>query len=189
MRAERLRMNRVATRMLFAVVLACAARVPTAHAQTLLFDYVGFDYEDSNSNPALFCDVGEGYKGVGEVPFLDVLLSPDTTTYQYTYHFSDLTVTSRNSIGPFVIINFTSGKLRIYEDLKSGGTPANYGIGPPPNGDAPDSFTDGTMILEGDLTGFQYVLNTVTNTGSFDSDFTAVAGSKLGSIPVSDRDG
>jgi hypothetical protein len=184
-------MSRLATRIVFVFVMACAAGIPAARAQTeLLFDYVGFDYEDPNPNPGVFGAVGEGYKGVGEVPVLHLtFLAPDTTTYQYTYFFTDLTVTSRSTIGPFDIINYGPGKLRIYEDSRSTGTAANYGIGPPPNGDAPDSFIDGTLILEGDLNSFQYVFNTDTKTGSFEADFTAVSGSKIGNIPLDQRVG
>jgi hypothetical protein len=182
-------MNRFATRIVFVLLLACAVSVPAARAQTLLFDYVGFDYEDPNPNAVVFGDINEGYKGVGEVPFLDLPLVSDQATFQYTYFFSDLTVTSRNTVGPFIIINYTTGKLRIYEDLRSTGTPGNYGVGPPPNGDSPSSFTDGTLILEGDLTSFQYVFNTVSNSGSFEGDFEAVAGSQIGNFPLDQRKG
>jgi hypothetical protein len=181
-------MNRIATRMVLVLALACAAGVPAARAQALLFDYVGFDYEDLNSNPGLFGDVGEGYKGVGTVPFLFAPLVSNQTNNEYTYYFSGLTVTARNVIGPFVVIDYTPGTLTIYEDSRTSGTAANYGINPP-NGVAPSTFTDGTPILVGNLTNFQYLFNTSSNTGSFEADFEAVGGSQIGNFPLDQRIG
>lgn len=175
-------MNRLATRMIFVLALACAASVPAARAQSLLFDYVGFDYEDPNSNAGLFGDIGEGYQGVGTVPFLFSPLVPQPG-YEYTYYFSGLTVTARNAVGTFVIIDYTPGTITIYEDSV---TPATYGTNPP-NGVAPSTFTDGTAILVGNLTNFQYLFNTATNTGSFEADFEAVGGSQIGNFPLNQR--
>jgi len=185
-------MNRLATRIVFVLVMACAAGIPAARAQTvLLFDYVGFDYEDPDLNPALFGDVGDGYRGLGEVPFLDVLLVTDQTANQYTYYFDGLTATARNTFGggTIIVIDYaTPGTLTIYEDSRSTGTMADYGTNPP-GAVAPPTFIDGTAILVGKLTNFQYIFNTGTNTGSFEADFEATGGTQLGNIPLNQRIG
>jgi hypothetical protein len=180
-------MNRLTTRLVLLLLVLCAVRVPAVHAQSLLFDYVGFDFEYPNPNPAVFEDVGEGYQGVGEVGTLFAPLVSDQTNYQYTYYFDGLTVTSRTAVGPFIVIDYASpGTLTIYEDSRSSGTLADYGTNPP-NGVAPPTFIDGTAILVGKLTNFQYVFNTSTNTGSFDADFEAVGGTQIGNFPLNQR--
>jgi hypothetical protein len=180
-------MKRLSTRLVLVLLMACAVSVPAAHAQSLLFDYVGFDFEYPNPNAAVFQDVGEGYQGVGEVGTLFAPLVSDQTNYQYTYYFDGLTVTSRSTMGPFVVIEYANpGTLTIYEDSRSLGTLADYGINPP-NGVAPPSFTDGTAILVGKLTNFQYIFNPTTNTGSFEADFEAVGGTQIGNFPLNQR--
>ena len=174
--------------LLFAGVLACAA-APAARAQELLFDYLGFDYEHPVVVPGTFGGIGNGYVGLGEVP---VLLSPlvsDQTTYEYTYVLTGLTSVNRLVSGPWVVIDYTGpGTLTIYEDLRVGGTPFDYGVNPP-NGTAPPSFNDGTAILVGEITDFRYVFNTSTGSGSYDATFEVIGGTQFGNIPADQRTG
>jgi hypothetical protein len=180
-------MKRLFTRLVLVLLMACAVSVPAARAQSLLFDYVGFDYEFPDLNPSVFGDIGDGYQGVGEVGSLFFPLVSDQTNYQYTYFFDGLTATSRSTVGPFIIVNYAGpGTLTIYEDSRSSGTPADYGTNPP-SVVAPPTFIDGTAILVGKLTNFQYVFNTTSNTGSFEADFEAVGGTQLGSFPLNQR--
>jgi hypothetical protein len=180
-------MNRLIPRMLFVFFAVCAVSASPARAQTLLFDYVGFDYEFPDLNPGVFGAVGDGYKGLGEVPFLFSPLVSDQTTYQYTYYFDGLTAAVRTPVPPFVIIDYTGpGTITIYEDLRLGGTAADYGTNPP-NLTAPPTFVDGTPILVGKLTNFRYLFNTVTMSGSFDADFEAIGGTQIGNFPLNNR--
>ena len=125
-------------------------------ADTLLFDYLGFDYESPDPNPAAFGEPGSGYIGIGTVPGLFAPLTADTTTFQYTYMVSGLTQVSTQAFGTYVIVDYSPGTLSIYEDAKIGGTGADYGNFPP-NATAPTSFTDGTLFLTGTLNSFQFV--------------------------------
>jgi hypothetical protein len=182
-------MKRSATTILLGLVMLAIVLPSTARAQTLLFDYVGFDYEFPDLNPAVFGSVGDGYRGVGEVPVLYTPLTSDQTTYQYTYYFDGLTASVVQTSGPFVIIDYVGpGTLTVYEDLRLGGTAADYGTNPP-NATAPPTFVDGTAILVGDLTNFRIVFNTSTGSGSFEADFEATGGSQLGNIPIGEREG
>lgn len=182
-------MNRLTTSLLLGLLAASTVTVPAAHAQALLFDYVGFDYEFPDLNPAVFGAVGDGYQGVGEVPVLAAPLVSDQANYQYTYYFDGLTAAVRQTVGSFVIIDYAGpGTVTLYEDPILGGTPFDYGTNPP-SGAAPPTFVDGTAILVGKLTNFRYVLNTATNSGSFDADFEAIGGSQLGNIPINNRQG
>lgn len=168
-----------------ALMLALTAPVK---ADTLLFDYVGFDYESPDPNPGTFGEAGSGYVGIGTVPGLFSPLVADTTQYQYTYLISGLAPLSTTAIGSYIIVDYSPGTLAIYEDSKFAGTGAAYGTAPP-NATAPSTFTDGTLFLTGTLAGFQFVYNSATNTGSYNANFTVTGGSQLVNFPLYQRDG
>jgi hypothetical protein len=173
---------------LFLATCALLAVVPAARAQSLLFDYVGFDYEFPNPTPGVFGEPGSGYVGLGTVPFLFGPLVANTAANEYTYVMQGFTPTSVTPVGSFSIINYSAGTITLYEDPISGGTTADYGIDPP-NATAPSSFTDGTPILVGTLSNFQFVLDTSNGTGSFEAVFTVTGGSQLGNFPLNQRSG
>ena len=177
------------SRPLLCLAAALLLAVPAAaSADSLLFDYVGFDYENPDPNPATFGEAGSGYVGIGTVPGLFAPLVADTTTYQYTYVVSGLTPVSTTNIGSYTIVDYSAGTLSIYEDAKIGGTAGDYGTAPP-NATAPSSFTDGTLYLTGTLAGFQFVYNSATNTGSYNATFTVTGGAQLVNFPLYQRDG
>jgi len=170
-------------------VCSALALAPAARGQTLLFDYVGFDFENPDPSPGSFGETGSGYQGVGLVPNLFAPLVFNTATQEYTYHFSGLTPVGTTVVGHFVIIEYSSpGLLDLYEDSKTTGTPGTYGTNPP-NATAPPSFTDGTLILSGRLTNFRFVLNTTNQSGSFESEFEAIGGSQIENIAPNRRTG
>ena len=181
------RLNRPLALLLVSGLALTAA--PAANAQELLFDYVGFDYEDPIVVPGVFGGIGNGYVGLGEVPVLLPPLMSDQSTYEYTYVLNGLTAQNRFVSGDWVVIDYAGpGTLTIYEDARVGGTPFDYGVNPP-NGTAPPSFVDGTAILVGEITDFRYVFNTATGSGSYDGAFKAVGGTQLGNIPAGQRKG
>jgi len=171
------------------LLAACAvlSLAPAARAQTLLFDYVGFDYESPNPNPGTFGEPGSGYVGLGTVPFLFAPLVSNTVVNEYTFVIQGLTPTII-PVGSFNIINYASGSVSIYEDARLGGTPGDFAPNPP-NAAVPSSFTDGTTILVGTLTNFQIVIDAATGVGSFEAVFNATGGSQLGNFPLNQRTG
>jgi hypothetical protein len=176
---------------MFLGLLALVALTPgAARAQTLFFDYVGYDYEAPNLDAAQFGEVGSGYVSLGFVPGLFAPLVPNTVANEYTYYISGLTSLGQMAIGPFLVISYSAGTLSVYEDAKSGGTPGDFGINPP-NGTAPPSFVDGNLFVTGTLTNFQYIFNTIDGSGSFEADFEVTGGSEVtnGDIPVNQREG
>ena len=170
-------MRRILT-TIFLATFALMAVAPVAGAQSLLFDYLGFDYELPNPDPVQFGEPGSGYVGLGTVPFLFAPLTSNTVTHEYTYVMQGMTPGSVTPIGSYRIINYTSGTITLYEDAKLGGTTADYGANPP-NGVSPGTFTDGTVILVGSLTGFQFVVDTINGTGSFEAVFNVTGGSQF----------
>lgn len=178
-------MRRIVT-PLWVAALALLAFAPITQAQTLLFDYVGFDYQTPANVP--FGAPGTSYTGLGTVPFLFAPLTSDTNNNEYTYVMSGLQPSSQQAVGQFRIINYSSGTITLYEDSKLGGTAADWGSAPP-NAVAPATFIDGTPILVGTLTNFQFVVDTASGTGSFEAVFTVTGGSQLGNFPLNQRKG
>lgn len=176
------------TTLVFLGLLTVPFAPGSATAQTLLFDFVGFDYESPNPNPAAFGEPGSGYFGVGFVPGLFLPLVADTASNEYTYLFSNLTPVSQSTIGSYVVINYSAGTLSIYEDAKAGGTPAAF-VANPPNPDVPSDFTDGTLFLTGTLSGFQIVMNTANGSGSFEGAYQITGGSQFAIIPPDQQTG
>ena len=170
------------------LLAACAvlSMASAARADSLLFDYVGFDYESPNPNPGTFGEPGSGYVGLGTVPFLFAPLVSNTALNEYTFVIEGLSPTSAMPVGSFDIINYSSGSVTIYEDAKAGGTQATYTA---PGPIVPPTFTDGTAILVGTLTNFQLVIDTSNGVGSFEAVFNATAGSQIGNFPLSQRTG
>jgi hypothetical protein len=178
-------MKRKALLLLFTATLALA--VP-AYAQTvLLFGFTGYDYQDPNPDAVNYLAVGEGYKVVGFATSFGALLSPyvDTSTYEYTYHAFNLTVSTRSFAAGFLGVNFLNGgRARYYRDPLLGGTPGTYGTNPP-NATAPSTFIDGTMRIGGHVDNFQLFYNFNTNTGNFQGNMTLDEGPDLIYVPSS----
>jgi hypothetical protein len=174
-------MKKTAIACLLAAVVFGLAGPPAASAQTLLFDYVGFDYENPDPNAATFGELGSGYVGLGEVPGLFTPLVADTANNQYTFIMYGLTAINQNIVGPFIIVDYTAGTLEIWEDSKVTGTAGDYGS-LPPNATAPSTFNDGALFLSAALTNFRFVFNTTSNSGSFESDLVVNGGSQLGNF-------
>lgn len=180
-------MKRAFTILLAAALLSHALPV-AADSPTLLFDYLGFDYEDPNPDPGQFGELGSGYVGIGTVPNLFAPLVADTANNQYTYIMNGLTVSSVAVVGTYLIIDYAGGTLSIYEDSKTTGTTADYGTNPP-GALAPPTFTDGTLFLQGTLSNFQFVVNATNGNGGFNADFAVTGGSQIVNFPLNQRAG
>jgi len=171
------------------LLAACAVLsvAPAARADSLLFDYVGFDYESPNPNPATFGEPGSGYVGLGTVPFLFAPLVSNTALNEYTFVIQCGTPTVL-PVGGMEVVSYATGTVTIYEDSKALGTTATYAPNPP-NGQVPGTFTDGTAILSGTLTNFQLIVDTSNGVGSFEAVFNATGGSQFVNFPVNQRTG
>src|SRR6266545_194292 len=92
---------------------ACAvlSTAPAARAQSLLFDYVGFDYESPNPNPGTFGELGSGYVCLGTVPFLFAPIVSNTALNEYTFVAQGLTPSSITPVGTFNIISYSPGSF------------------------------------------------------------------------------
>lgn len=181
-------MKRSAIALFLGLLALGVVHLPAANAQILLLDYVGFDYEDPDPDNTQFGEVGSGYHSLGDVPGLFAPLVSDQVNNEYTYHIYGLSPVSITPVGPFMIVNYGPGAIDVWEDSRASGTAADFGANPP-NATSPGTFTDGTLILQGALSGFQFVFNTNSNSGSFEAGLTVTGGSQLGNIPANQRVG
>jgi hypothetical protein len=181
-------MKQLALVLLLAVLGFVAPRPHAAEADTLFVYYIGYDYESPNPDPGNFGEPGSQYNALGAAMDMGAPLVPDTTSNNYTFAIQGLTPTLVQNFGTFIVIDYAPGLFQVYEDSKTSGTAADFGVNPP-NATAPSTFTDGSLFVQGQLTNFQLVLNTTSGSGSFNADFTVNGGSQLGNVPVNQRTG
>ncbi len=186
-------MKRLGSLLLCAASLAVGA--PVAHAtgtDVTLFSFTGFDYEDPNPSTGTYLDLGEGYKVVGFVTSVNPTYlgaTYDPSSFEYTFHLFDETVTLRSFFAPFLHVEFSNlaGRARYYRDnFPPGGTAATYGINPP-NATAPSTFTDGTVRIGGNIKDFTLDYNFSTQLGNFQGTMNLDEGGDLSYVPAGQR--
>jgi hypothetical protein len=96
---------------------------------------------------------------------------------EYTFYVSGLISNGTTSYAPFYITTYTGGTIAVYEDA----TPDAVFDPNPPNGNVPSTFTDGTLILSGNISNFNTQTNTSTvhNTGNAEGNITWTGGSLI----------
>jgi len=184
-------MKRKALLLIFTAVLAFA--VPARAADILLFAFTGFDYQDPNSDPVEYLNVGEGYHVVGFVTSFGPDLTPyvDTDTYEYTVYTENLRVASHLFYGTLLVVDFSNGgRGHYFRDLIGGGTHGDYGSNPP-NATSPSTFIDGSLRLGGSINSLNltYDFDPNINTGQFAGQMNLDEGPDLIYIPANRRNG
>ena len=100
-------------------------------------------------------------------------LTWDPVNFEYTVRLGDLVSEGQSQQGPYQIaVAYSGGTLVIYEDPRSGGTPAV-------RCDDPESFADGTPYLVGEVTSFSLFFNSQFNSGAADGRVTFTGGTHL----------
>jgi len=186
-------MKRKATAWLVTLTCLAALTVNARAADLFLLGYTGFDYEDPNSSPATYLDLGEGYRMVGFITSVNpYYLTLDFTNNENTVvvgNPGELLVVARFFTFPLLAVNCSNGHVRYYEDPKVGGASnAIYGTNPP-NATVPSTFSDGTELLGGDMIGFSLTYDTSTNDGSWSATVNLNEGTQLSYIPPAQRAG
>jgi hypothetical protein len=164
-------------------VLAALAFSATAEAGVSIdWDPVNF-YAPPSSTPSNQ-PLGNSLTGVGTVsafgaPFQ--FLNAQDPTREYTIYVSGLVSLGTVTIGApglqFYTTNYSGGTIQIYEDLSPDHA---YGVNPP-NGTAPSTFQDGTLLLAGSFTRFLVQTNDFTafQVGNAEGDIAWTGGSLL----------
>jgi hypothetical protein len=181
--------------LLLLLTLSVIAVPALADNDVFLLGFAGYDYESPNPVPGPdstnYLNIGEGYKTLGFVTSFGTYLAPyvNITTNEYTYYYYDLTVQSYYFDGTFLEVLFANpGRGRFYEDSKTTGTPALYGVYPP-NTTAPSRFIDGTLILGGHIENMVLDYDFGAQQGGFTGNISFDEGSLLAQIPLAQRNG
>lgn len=176
------------------LLLAAVAFAAPAYAQTqTLFGFTGFDYVQSAAPGGLkvnraavpnFLAVTDNYHAVGFITsFSPIVVGPDMVANEYTFHLYDATVATSTLVGDFLEVSFQdNARVRAFEDSRSTGTAAVYGINPP-NATSPSTFEDGSLILGADVDQLVLIYDYSTSQGNFLGNANLDEGSLLGQIP------
>ena len=179
--------------LLALVVVAAPSSAQVCSGQLVKFDACAYAWE-TNYTPYI-SQAGSQLEFVGKVSQFCPPLPLDAAdpTKEYTFDVFGLSAhatTTVNVVGPNTIYSTTYDsngpvQFRIYED-PSMDSPANCALPPnPPNAAVPALFKDGTVILEGTITGFHTQV-TITNTGGksgvFSSSYAFTGGTHLSEV-------
>lgn len=170
---------------LWLLLLSVLVLPATVLAQTdeQLVSFEGFDYEDPDDNPAEFGAQYDWYRVVGYLQSANpAYLTTNFTDNEYTIYFFNLWSQGFTDFGCFRFVNYTDGRVRMFEDSKAAGTHGVFGTNPP-NATSPSTFIDGTLMLGGMVTGFGITLDLCAKTGSFSGDVKFDEGAQLAGIP------
>jgi len=182
--------------LLLLLTAALAFAVP-ARADQFLLGFTGYDYEDPSNvgapgdgSPPAYLNLGEGYRMIGFVESFGPMLQPytDNSVFEYTIDMYGLIVIARAYTPPNLEVVCAPGRVRYFQDSRSGGTPATYGVNPP-NATAPSTFDDGSLLLGGAVTGFDLTYDYSINQGDFSGNANLDEGSALIYIDPSVRNG
>jgi len=159
-------------RVILAAVLVLAGFIPFAQAQGVqIADYIGYAWETGGFPPS---NSGDVLHFVGVTTASDPLLGVDLAQEEATCHVYGLVSQGQLTDNPapgWTTVIYTGGTLEMYRDAQMN---ADYGINPP-NGTAPSTFVDGTLLLRGNFTSF-YVRIDPSGAGTFGGNADGVAG-------------
>jgi hypothetical protein len=172
--------------MIAAALSLCSAVLPASASPIIDWDPVyfweaGATTFNSNSGGQLHI-VGTISAFGGPLADLNANIPAREYTLYMTGMVSNGTViTPVGSLGNFYYTSYTGGTISIYEDT----TPdADFGINPP-NGTAPSpTFTDGTVILTGTVSGFYWQTNDFSgySSGNAEADITWTGGTRYSDV-------
>jgi hypothetical protein len=167
---------RISYQMLLTAFLVAVIAGPASAAVTnpvIDFSAESFAKEGTRTADEQFSQSGDELVILGTVaqfqdPFDD--LDPNAAGVEYTYVFDGLISmgTGQSGGGGFFsyTTNYSGGEFRIYEDFS-----------PDADFSAPATFEDGTLILKGDLSGFQIVTYSFLCAGDQNADLQFTGGS------------
>lgn len=161
-------------RLLF--VLAVSVSIGVAHADVAIIDYQGYAWETGGFPPS---NMGDVFNVVGVVDALDPIFGINLLVEEVTFYVTNLASGGQVDIGGGVLsISYTGGTIDLYRDP---GMDHDYGVSPP-NGTAPSTFTNGSLLLGGTFDSFFLFYDPATQTGGYEGTVTFTTGSGLGAL-------
>ncbi|MFH1279074.1 MAG: hypothetical protein ABIK65_11940 [Candidatus Eisenbacteria bacterium] len=163
-------------------VLCSLVAVPAFAVQGLIMDWApdSYGWETDYNSVTHMSAAGSQLTVVGKIDvFYDPFLDLDPNTTEYTFIFKDLISLGSMDLGGIILTSYAGGLFEIWEDPSNN---ADFGENPP-NATSPSTFTDGTLVMEGFLAGFE-LLGFVgpggfSATYSADFEFTGPVGGEL----------
>ncbi len=191
-------------------LLALGATAPAALAQCggqllMKFDADCFSYESSAALSVLQGGTGAWKSNAGSSLTVVGLMTlfcapldanvPNLPTTEYSFVWSGLTAAAATTEVTYITngkkwdTDYTGGNFYIYEDSPADAPLATTPMpATPPNTTVPVNFQDGTLILEGTLSGLHTIVTRTNNTssaiwgGSFSAAYTFTGGSQYGLV-------
>jgi len=154
-------------KLLLFLSLSLMVAAPAFAGEIILMDYTGYGYEDGglpSSNPGdvlVITAVAQSY---------DPMFNVAPGTQEVTIYIYDLASTGEFVSGADTYISYAGGKIEIYEDTNLDHDWGTF----PPNVQLP-TFTNGSLLLEGDFTDFILVLSADGN-GVYEGTIDGVGG-------------
>jgi len=168
------------------LVVAVLGFATLAHADTNIIDYQGYTWETGGFLPS---NPGDVLTIVGVADNIDAIFGINLGTEEVTVVASGLISTGQVALGGgFYAISYVGGTLQVYNDAAM-----NHDYGTfPPNGTAPSTFVDGSLLLGGFFNDFVLYYGPSSPpaaVGSYEGNVTWNAGSALGAITGIQNDG
>jgi len=158
------------------LVLAVSVSIGVAHADVAIIDYQGYAWETGGFPPS---NMGDVFNVVGVVDALDPIFGINLLVEEVTFYVTNLASGGQVDIGGGVLsISYTGGTIDLYRDPSMD---HDYGVSPP-NGTAPSTFTNGSLLLGGTFDTFFLFYDPATQTGAYEGTVTFTTGSGLGAL-------
>jgi len=105
-------------------------------------------------------------------------MTSDPVSFQYTYALEGLILAEVLPLGPATVYTFLGGTFSVYEDASFN---AVYDDGACTISD-PGTFTDGTLYLQASVDTLTWIVNGMTNRGSYDAVMEYTSGTHFGEL-------
>jgi len=153
-------------KLLLTLALSLVIAMP-ASGEIILMDYTGFGWEDGGvpvSNP------GDVLSITAVAQSYDPMFNVGPGTQEVTIYIYDLISTGEFVAGADTYISYAGGKIEIYED-----TVLDHDWGVFPTNPELTTFTNGSLLLEGDFTDFILILG-ASGVGVYEGNIDGVGG-------------
>jgi len=191
-------------------ILALGATAPAALAQCggqllMKFDADCFAYESNATLSVLEGGTGAWKSNAGSQLTVVGLMTlfcaplngnvPNLPTTEYSFVWSGMSATAATTEVPYIVngkkwdTDYSDGSFYIYEDSPADAPRATTPMpSNPPNATVPVNFADGTLILQGTLSGLHTIVTRTNNTasaiwgGSFNGNYQFNGGTQFGLV-------
>jgi len=151
----------------FFITTAAPAQV-VCEGATVLLDYVGYGWETGGILPS---NPGDVFEFTAVTTNLDPIFGVDLLTEEVTVYVSGLISTGQFNTGSSYLVGYVGGHIEVYSD---GAQDADWGVFPP-NAQL-STFTNGTLLFEGNFTSFTVQMDLGGVAGAFEGLIDGVGG-------------